>query len=392
MSSLQNILNPDINHKRSAKPQSRELPVRGSPSSTPSDISANTTAAFNHSSQIEPLYKQHELHPNCPDTLVCLPDTAGRPQHTLPVILRCAILGSPRKRLTIREIYAAMEGKYTYYKTAGPTWKQSVRHHLSLNRLFERQPRPVTDPGFGSYWTVNLSAPPGTKRPRKRGRPNKIIDDGLSSNTPKKRGRPRKGTYTIHPSPPSHPALPIASPPPCRVSSVRSQGDHVEDVDEDILVAYERNSGTDLSDEYESEEDMVIPPRHRPSISGISTFGMQQSPLPLLNHHFVRGPTSDIPNSEDNLIDRLHIEVAGLRRQSADAISVSLRLSDQLAEAHAECSRAKASLRTAETMLEEEVRKRREAEQIADDEGRMRRAAEDSLKQFQRQRLPGRTG
>ena len=47
--------------------------------------------------------------------------------------------------------------------------QQSVRHHLSLNRLFERQPRPPSDPGFGSYWTVNLDAPPGTKRPRKRG-------------------------------------------------------------------------------------------------------------------------------------------------------------------------------------------------------------------------------
>ncbi|KAI0066549.1 winged helix DNA-binding domain-containing protein, partial [Artomyces pyxidatus] len=97
----------------------------------------------------------HEAHPSCPDTLACLPDTDGRPQHTLPVILRCAILGSSKKRLTIREIYAAMEEKYPYYRTAGPTWKQSVRHHLSLNRLFERQPRPVTDPGFGSYWTVN---------------------------------------------------------------------------------------------------------------------------------------------------------------------------------------------------------------------------------------------
>jgi hypothetical protein len=67
--------------------------------------------------------KDHELHPDCPDSLACLPDTDGRPQHTLPVILRCTILGSPRKRLTIREIYAAMESKYSYYKTAGPTWK-----------------------------------------------------------------------------------------------------------------------------------------------------------------------------------------------------------------------------------------------------------------------------
>ncbi|KAG5219880.1 zinc cluster transcription factor [Salix suchowensis] len=51
-------------------------------------------------------------------------DTDDRPPHTLPVILRCAILGSPKQRLTIREIYAAMENKYPYYKTAGPTWKR----------------------------------------------------------------------------------------------------------------------------------------------------------------------------------------------------------------------------------------------------------------------------
>lgn len=65
----------------------------------------------------------HKAHADCPDTLACLPDTIGRPQHTLPVILRCAILGSPRKRLTIREIYAAMESKYPFYKSAGQTWK-----------------------------------------------------------------------------------------------------------------------------------------------------------------------------------------------------------------------------------------------------------------------------
>lgn len=79
-------------------------------------------------------YQDHEHHPNCPDTLDCLPDTDGRPQHTLPVILRCAILGSPRKRLTIREIYAAMEGKYAYYRTAGPTWKVSI--HFALFGTF----------------------------------------------------------------------------------------------------------------------------------------------------------------------------------------------------------------------------------------------------------------
>lgn len=88
-------------------------------SSAASDCSENPTAELVDG----PSRPDHEYHPNCPDTLACLPDTDGRPQHTLPVILRCAILGSPKKRLTIREIYATMEAKYPYYRTAGPTWK-----------------------------------------------------------------------------------------------------------------------------------------------------------------------------------------------------------------------------------------------------------------------------
>ena len=44
-----------------------------------------------------------------------------------------------------------------------------MRHQLSLNRLFELEERPISLPGQGGYWRVNLNAPPGTKRPRKRG-------------------------------------------------------------------------------------------------------------------------------------------------------------------------------------------------------------------------------
>jgi hypothetical protein len=76
-----------------------------------------------HDRKIDLGLHDHKAHADCPNTLACLPDTNGRPQHTLPVILRCAILGSSRKRLTIREIYAAMESKYPFYKSAGQTWK-----------------------------------------------------------------------------------------------------------------------------------------------------------------------------------------------------------------------------------------------------------------------------
>lgn len=146
MSSLHNILNPEDGRRRSVKcvhaiviilclrliknhrlilnmDQASMSEMPSSPGTSPvSDMSETAPPE----SIEDPTHKDHQLHPDCPDSLGCLPDTDGRPQHTLPVILRCAILGSPRKRLTIREIYAAMEGKYSYYKTAGQTWKVST--------------------------------------------------------------------------------------------------------------------------------------------------------------------------------------------------------------------------------------------------------------------------
>ncbi|KAJ7799578.1 hypothetical protein B0H14DRAFT_2465814 [Mycena olivaceomarginata] len=105
------------------------------------------------------------------DSLACLPDAKGSeaPPYPLHTILRCAILGSPNQRLLVQEIYIAMEEKFPYYRTAGVDWKHSVRHQLSLKRLFVRQRRSLDDPGRGSYWTINLQTPQGNKRLRKRG-------------------------------------------------------------------------------------------------------------------------------------------------------------------------------------------------------------------------------
>ncbi|CCM03752.1 uncharacterized protein FIBRA_05898 [Fibroporia radiculosa] len=431
MTSLNNLLNPESSYEYSLRVKQSRSPS-GSISSPREHQSDRTSIQENYYGQSNISITPHEPHPNCPDTLACLPNTDGRPQHTLPVILRCAILGSPKKRLTIREIYAAMEKKYPYYKTAGPAWKvaisasprpsrppsftqwltsgaqQSVRHHLSLNRLFERQPRPATDPGFGSYWTVNLNAPPGTKRPRKRGRANKEAaansaavppppsiptapppEISLPPPPPPFRGKAQEKTPELkdyHP-PPIATLRPVDSRSFSQVSSLRP-GEYYDDDDDDEM-EWDEEGGRMSDEDYVSSDEM--PYKFDPRASTSSTHSLTSPPnRPVLYGAFSGYASAGYrgAESQDPVAERLKMEMAGLRRQSTDAVNASLRMSSQLADAQADAARMRAALKVAESRLDEEMRRRREAEHIAEDEARLRLAAEDALRAYQLQRRP----
>ena len=382
--------------------------TRPSPSSPASSTGEPSgTSKYSHSHQEN---KEHSAHPTCPDTLRCLPDTDGRPQHTLPVILRCTILGSKMKRLTIREIYAAMEEKYPYYRTAGSTWKvglhsylisdtkklmiillaqQSVRHHLSLNRLFERQPRPVTDPGFGSYWTVNLQAPPGTKRPRKRGRPQREVNGDSESVPVKKRGRPRKVPEMETHRQAELPRIATLSVPSAdhmspvlSVSTVRPSCRQSEDEDEDPAARFEHGAPWGAEEDLESEDDGDLPLRPAtPAYDRAITVHHTPSPSRSTLRHLQDDSISDA--FPENIIDHLKVQMGKLRRQASDSRSEAARMAQQLLESQAETARARSALCATEERLEVEIRKRKEAERVADEEAQMRKMVEDELRTLQ---------
>ncbi|KAI9299772.1 hypothetical protein BJ944DRAFT_137278, partial [Cunninghamella echinulata] len=77
-----------------------------------------------------------------------------KPPYSYATLIRYAIENSPSQKLTLNEIYNWVLEHYSYYKTAGSGWKNSIRHNLSLNKSFVRVSRPINEPGKGSYWMI----------------------------------------------------------------------------------------------------------------------------------------------------------------------------------------------------------------------------------------------
>lgn len=104
-----------------------------------------------------------------------------KPFYPYSTLIRYAIKGSPNQRLLLEDIYYAIESRFPYFRSAPNGWKNSVRHNLSLNPCFEKVPRPLTDRGKGSYWTVNENVDPRTGVHRVRKKYNKKGGKGRSS-------------------------------------------------------------------------------------------------------------------------------------------------------------------------------------------------------------------
>ncbi|KAF8341332.1 uncharacterized protein EI90DRAFT_2872920, partial [Cantharellus anzutake] len=97
------------------------------------------------------------------------PTSQDKPPYPYTTILRFAILGSPRKKLTLGEIYETMENRFPWFKNnTDKGWRNSVRHTLSLGKCFVKVNRPVTEPGKGAYWSFDPSQGEGKVRPRNR--------------------------------------------------------------------------------------------------------------------------------------------------------------------------------------------------------------------------------
>ncbi len=90
-------------------------------------------------------------------------DGEGKPVIPFACLIALAIHSAPVPAMTVSELYTWIQANVAYFGSpaAGVSWKNSVRHNLSLNKYFTSEARrPGAAGAKSSLWTVRPDAIP----------------------------------------------------------------------------------------------------------------------------------------------------------------------------------------------------------------------------------------
>ncbi|EHY66831.1 uncharacterized protein NESG_00635 [Nematocida ausubeli] len=88
-----------------------------------------------------------------------------KPPFSYAILIKMSL--TENEQLSLNGIYNWIKLRYPYYMTADPAWQNSIRHNLSLNKIFQKVKRPANEPGKGGFWRLNKGFEPPKKKREK---------------------------------------------------------------------------------------------------------------------------------------------------------------------------------------------------------------------------------
>ncbi|XP_076439643.1 LOW QUALITY PROTEIN: forkhead box protein J1-like [Babylonia areolata] len=78
-----------------------------------------------------------------------------KPPFSYATLICMAMKETRKHKISLSSIYEWITENFMYYRMAEPSWQNSIRHNLSLNKCFEKVPRRKDEPGKGGFWRIN---------------------------------------------------------------------------------------------------------------------------------------------------------------------------------------------------------------------------------------------
>ncbi|XP_033752519.1 forkhead box protein J1-B-like [Pecten maximus] len=78
-----------------------------------------------------------------------------KPPYSYATLICMAMKETKKSKITLSAIYNWITDNFMYYRLADPSWQNSIRHNLSLNKCFQKVPRRKDEPGKGGFWRIN---------------------------------------------------------------------------------------------------------------------------------------------------------------------------------------------------------------------------------------------
>ncbi|XP_057717300.1 forkhead box protein J1-A [Corythoichthys intestinalis] len=92
---------------------------------------------------------------HCPDEVDYKTDAGVKPPYSYAHLICMAMKHSKHSKMTLAGIYKWITDNFCYFRHAEPTWQNSIRHNLSLNKCFIKVPRQKDEPGKGGFWKID---------------------------------------------------------------------------------------------------------------------------------------------------------------------------------------------------------------------------------------------
>ncbi|XP_018615873.1 forkhead box protein J1-A-like [Scleropages formosus] len=94
-------------------------------------------------------------HGHCPQEVDYKTNPNVRPPYSYATLICMAMQASKSSKITLSYIYEWIKENFCYFRHVGPSWQNSIRHSLSVNKCFIKVPRQKGGPEKRGFWTID---------------------------------------------------------------------------------------------------------------------------------------------------------------------------------------------------------------------------------------------